>query len=68
VTDETLPGGHCSRQQRRPVIDMVGYVSRLKKDLQCNCDLDNWEPERETGHSWVCRIHKAAMRKKADES
>lgn len=28
-------------------------------DLQCNCDLDNWEPEPDTGHSWVCRIHKA---------
>ena len=28
--------------------------------MACNCDLDNWEPERDTGHSWVCRIHKAA--------
>lgn len=27
--------------------------------MRCNCDLDNWEPERDTGHSWVCRIHKA---------
>lgn len=27
----------------------------------CNCDLDNWEPERTTGHSHVCRIHKRAM-------
>jgi hypothetical protein len=27
---------------------------------QCNCDLDKWEPERSTGHSHVCRIHKAA--------
>ena len=26
----------------------------------CNCDLDNWEPERDTGHSCVCRIHKQA--------
>lgn len=31
--------------------------------MQCNCDLDNWEPERSTGHSWVCRIHKAAIAK-----
>ena len=29
--------------------------------MRCNCDLDNWEPERSTGHSWVCRIHKVAM-------
>jgi hypothetical protein len=28
------------------------------KEMQCNCDLDNWEPEKSTGHSWVCRIHK----------
>ena len=31
-------------------------------ELRCNCDLDNWEPEPSTGHSWVCRIHKAAIR------
>lgn len=29
--------------------------------MQCNCDLDNWQPERSTGHSTVCRIHKRAM-------
>lgn len=28
---------------------------------KCNCDLDNWEPENSTGHSHVCRIHKATM-------
>ena len=33
----------------------------LRKTMQCNCDLDNWEPERSTGHSHVCRIHKAAI-------
>lgn len=37
---------------------------QLKEDgMQCNCDLDNWEPEEKTGHSWVCRIHKAAIEK-----
>lgn len=37
-------------------------IAKAFKDggMQCNCDLDNWEPERTTGHSWVCRIHKAA--------
>lgn len=34
--------------------------------LQCNCDLDNWEPEPETGHSWVCRIHKALLAHRKD--
>ncbi len=36
-------------------------AQRLAKTMQCNCDLDNWEPERSTGHSHVCRIHKAAL-------
>lgn len=31
--------------------------------MRCNCDLDNWQPEASTGHSWVCRIHKAAIAK-----
>lgn len=36
-------------------------VAELKQAMRCNCDLDNWEPEANTGHSWVCRIHKAAV-------
>lgn len=28
--------------------------------VRCNCDLDNWEPEPDTGHSWVCTIHRQA--------
>jgi hypothetical protein len=35
-------------------------VKELEEKLQCNCDLDNWVPETDTGHSWVCRIHRAA--------
>jgi hypothetical protein len=38
-------------------------AAELSLTMQCNCDLDNWEPETSTGHSWVCRIHKAAMAK-----
>ena len=34
--------------------------------MRCNCDLDNWEPERSTGHSHVCRIHRAAIAKAYD--
>jgi hypothetical protein len=26
--------------------------------MACNCDLDKWQPEQDTGHSHVCRIHK----------
>lgn len=38
----------------------VANYLRNEKRMQCNCDLDNWEPTRETNHSHVCRIHKAA--------
>ena len=40
-------------------LELAAYY---KKQMQCNCDLDNWEPDPRTGHSPVCRIHKAAMR------
>lgn len=33
----------------------------LEIRMQCNCDLDAWEPEPDTGHSCVCRIHKQAV-------
>ena len=36
-------------------------VKDLEGTLQCNCDLDNWQPNESTGHSDVCRIHKQAM-------
>lgn len=39
------------------------YVKEFEKTMQCNCDLDSWQPEQSTGHSHVCRIHKAAMEK-----
>jgi hypothetical protein len=35
-------------------------VKELEATIQCSCDLDNWQPEKETGHSWVCRIHNLA--------
>jgi hypothetical protein len=35
-------------------------VAQAKETMRCNCDLDNWEPERDTGHSHVCRIHQRA--------
>ena len=36
------------------------------ENMRCNCDLDNWQPTRTTGHSPVCRIHKAASAKPSD--
>jgi hypothetical protein len=43
-------------------ISLQDAARRLQEDgkMRCNCDLDNWEPERSTGHSCVCRIHKMA--------
>ena len=40
----------------------IETIAQKLKDggMQCNCDLDNWTPELDTGHSWVCRIHKTA--------
>ncbi len=29
--------------------------------MGCNCDLNNWEPTKTSGHSYVCRIHKMAI-------
>lgn len=43
--------------------DIKGIVENLEKTMWCNCDLDTWEPEEFTGHSWVCRIHKMAIDK-----
>lgn len=41
---------------------LLEYANDFREGgMPCNCDLDNWEPERSTGHSWVCRIHKAAI-------
>lgn len=35
-------------------------VKQCEKEMGCNCDLDNWEPAKDTGHSSVCRINKKA--------
>ena len=43
--------------------DMRKLAEKVKRefDLRCNCDLDKWEPEKDTGHSIVCRIHKTTL-------
>lgn len=40
---------------------MKDIVKQIEKTVACRCDLDNWEPEKSTGHSWICPIHKAAI-------
>jgi hypothetical protein len=43
----------------------MDHAADLKSEgMQCNCDLDRWEPEPLTGHSHVCRIHKAAIERR----
>ena len=37
-------------------------IKELEQTHQCNCDLDNWQPQIDTGHSWVCRIDKIGRR------
>lgn len=59
VTYLTLEDEMSESETRKPSI--ADKVAEAKKHLICNCDLDNWEPELNTGHSWVCRIHKAVM-------
>ena len=41
--------------------DMREHAKKLREVIGCNCDLDNWQPERVTGHSCVCRVHKLLM-------
>lgn len=50
------------------MVDLRERADELAKTMRCNCDLDNWEPERTTGHSHVCRIHKAAIAQPASKS
>lgn len=45
--------------------DLRVIAKELKDNgMQCNCDLDNWQPESTTGHSCVCRIHNRAFKMK----
>lgn len=51
---------------RKPALREIAEFLRFVRGMNCNCDLDNWEPELSTGHSQVCRIHKAAMTASAE--
>jgi hypothetical protein len=65
VQQEELPAGENPDQR---AVDLDGdlpvmrrIAQKLAGEMQCNCDLDNWKPEPNTGHSHVCRIHKATI-------
>ena len=54
------PAGEEVRMEK-DTRDLKEIVKELKENgLRCNCDLDNWQPEK-TGHSWVCRIHRKTI-------
>lgn len=58
---------NAPRDEARGRLTAYDFAQALHKTgMRCNCDLDNWEPERNTGHSWVCRIHKETLRAMAD--
>lgn len=45
-------------------MELREIAKKIEGSMQCNCDLDRWEPEKPpaySGHSWVCRIHKKAL-------
>jgi len=50
-----------SNPENDAVVKLRDIVTELSRQMRCNCDLDNWQPEKSTGHSHVCRIHKAAI-------
>lgn len=37
--------------------ELRAKAKELSNQFSCTCDLDNWEPEKDTGHTFVCRIH-----------
>ena len=43
-------------------------VEDVETRLHCNCDLDNWQPQTDTGHSRVCRIDNAARERYRSEN
>jgi len=50
-------------------MDLKEIVAGIEAEgnIQCNCDLDQWQPEKSSGHTWTCRIHKLAVGKFRDQ-
>lgn len=61
----TVYGSQPDAKQLQVQLTPFPRAKVLAQTLRCNCDFDNWEPERNpyTGHTHVCRIHKAAIAK-----
>lgn len=60
---QTTPTDPAPLAETKPAAlhDPSTNARRLQEaGMSCNCDLDRWEPNRNTGHSSVCRIHKFA--------
>lgn len=36
----------------------AAVLASAEESYRCTCDFDKWAPEKDTGHCWVCRIHK----------
>ena len=51
-----------------PTTEEMGrkIAKELRETMRCFCDLDNWQPDRRTGHSCVCPIHKLTMERLRD--
>ena len=64
--EETLPGS-LGQEVIQDIISqpkkerLAEIIKDLEGKIQCNCDLDTWEPEKTTGHTHVCLIHKLAL-------
>ena len=44
------------------LVDRTRIIAKVVANFMCcNCDLDNYEPTKETGHSSVCQIHKKTL-------
>ena len=47
---------------------LLEIAAELRKTMQCNCDLDKWQPDLRTGHTFVCRIHQTAIARFTNEA
>ena len=60
-SDYASPTGPDTRQADSFTLKEIARNFQ-RSGTRCFCDLDRWEPEESTGHSWVCPLHKLAMR------
>lgn len=56
----TVFGESRLRQKGNDMKTLKEIVKELEQRLHCNCDLDNFQPQVDTGHSFICRIDTSA--------